>query len=161
MNFTISDRHILHLWKASEIPHLDIQMGPSAGLDSCILWRRRSRQAPKFIALGANFLSVEAFTDGVMPSGSLIKLQINRGLRLIWSTEARREMRMVPLKSLMESSSVRAMLNPCWVCYVITPRQKAIDSGDRAEEWVPFSMAWRMVARDYSGPTSTGKPFSA
>ena len=37
---------------------------------------------------------IEAFTDGVMLSGSPPELQINRALQLIWFTEARKEMRM-------------------------------------------------------------------
>ena len=52
-------------------------------------WRRRERKSPNCITLGANDLSVEAFTDGVMSSGSLLDMQINRSLRLIWYNETR------------------------------------------------------------------------
>ena len=72
VNFPISDRSRLHLWKVSKISYLDIQMGPSAGSDSHIFWRRRARQVPNYIALGSDALSIEAFTDGVMSSVSLL-----------------------------------------------------------------------------------------
>ena len=72
MKFTIFDRCILHLWKASEMYYFDSQTGPSVGLDSHIFWESRVRQAPNCIALGANNLSVEAFTYGVVLSGSLL-----------------------------------------------------------------------------------------
>ena len=53
------------------------------------------------------------------------------------------------------------ILNPRWVHSSIFLRQKAVDSGDRVEEWGTFLMAWRMVVRDHSSPTSTGKPLAA
>ena len=121
-NLLIYDRRRLHLWKASKISRLDRQTGPYAGSASHIFWRRRARQAPKCIALGADALSVEAFTDRVMLSGSSLKFYINRGLQLIWSTEARRDMRMEVTESTMESSSVSMILNPCWVRSCIYPR---------------------------------------
>ena len=64
-------------------------------------------------------------------------------------------------KSTMASSSVRMILNPRWVRSSTPPRQEAVDSGDRVEEWVPFLMELRMVVRDHSGTTSTGKPLDA
>ena len=82
-NLLIYDRHRLHMWKASKISHLDSQRGPYAGSASHIFWRRRARQALKCIALGADALSVEAFTDGLMLLGSSLELQINHSLRLI------------------------------------------------------------------------------
>ena len=65
--------------------------------------------------------------------GSSLELQINHGLRLIWYTEARQEMRMGVPKSAMMFSSVRTILNPSWVRSSISPRQKVVDSGDRVE----------------------------
>ena len=58
----------------------------------------------------------------------------------------------------MASSSARMVLNPSWFLSIISPQQKALDSRDRVEDRGPFLMAWWMVARDYSGPTSTEKP---
>ena len=78
--------------------HLDSQTGTSAGLASQILWRKWARQSPNCISLGADVFSVEVFTDGVMSSGFLLALQIDRGLQLFYTTEARREMQMVVQK---------------------------------------------------------------
>ena len=94
MNFPISYRCRLHLWKASEMSHFDNQIGTSVGLASHVFKRRCARQASNCIALGANYLSVQVFTEGVISSGSSLKFHNNRGLRLIWSTEASKEMRM-------------------------------------------------------------------
>ena len=81
-NFTTLEGSRLHRWKAYDISHLDSQTGPSSRLEFQIFCRRRARQAQNCIALGAVTLSVEAFTDGVAASGSLLELQIKRGLRL-------------------------------------------------------------------------------
>ena len=82
-------------------------------------------------------MSVEAFTYGMMLSGSSLELHINCSLQLIWSTEARQEMWMLVSKSLMESSSVRKMLNSYWVRSNITPWKKVVDYRDKVEEWGP------------------------
>ena len=68
--------------------HLGSHTGPSAGLASHIIWRMWERQAPNYVALGVNAFFVEAFTNGVVSSGSLLEFYINRGLRLFCSTEA-------------------------------------------------------------------------
>ena len=73
-------------------------------------------------------MSVEVFTNGVISSRSLIELQINCGLCLIWSTEERREMQMVVPKMTMASSSMRMILNHRWVRSSFTPRKKYVDS---------------------------------
>ena len=56
---------------------------------------------------------------------------------------------------------MRMILNPRWVHSSIFLRQKAVDSGDRVEEWGTFLMAWRMVVRDHYVPISTGKSLAA
>ena len=68
---------------------------------------------------------------------------------------------MAVTKSLIASSSVRMMMNPCWVHSIIYPHQNAVGSGDRVEEWGPLPMVWWMVSRENSGPTSTRKTKSA
>ena len=70
---------------------------------------------PNCIALGADAFSVEAFTHRVMLYGSLLELHINCGLRFIWSTEVRREMRMAVLNISLAYLSARTIMNPHWV----------------------------------------------
>ena len=122
--------------------------------------RRRDRQAQDCIALEAFPLSLEELADGVAESGSSLELHIKRGLWLTWFSNVRYEMRRAVPKSVMASVTNRTILNPRWVRFIIYFRQKAVDSRDRVEEWGPFPMAWRMIFRDHSGPTSTGKPFA-
>ena len=100
-------------------------------------------------------------TDGVAASGSLLELHIKRGLRLTWSTKARREMRRAVPKSYIELVTERTILNPRWVHSSIYFLQKSVDSGEMVKEWGPFPMVFRMVSRDHSGPTSTGNTLTA
>ena len=125
--------------------------GPSEELASRIIWRMWARQAPNYVALGVNAFFVEAFTNGVVSSGSLLELYINRGLRLFCSTEASMEMRMAVPKSSMASTSVRKMLNPHWVRSIISPWNKSVDSEDMVKDQGPLVMAWWMVVRDHPG----------
>ena len=106
-------------------------------------------------------LYIDAFTDGMAASSLLLELHFKRGLRLTWYTKARREMRRSMQKSVMASVLKRMILNPHWIRSSISFLQKAIDLGDRLEEWVPLPMACRMVSRDHYGTTSTGKPLAA
>ena len=48
-------------------------------------------------------------------------------------------------------------MNSLWVRSIIYPRKKAVDSGDRVEEWGLFSTVLSIVVRDHSRPASTGK----
>ena len=68
-----------HRWKASEMSHLDNHTVPLAGSASQIFYRNQGRHAPNWIALGALPLSVDAFTERVIPFGAVVELQINRG----------------------------------------------------------------------------------
>ena len=61
------------------------------------------------MALGLRELSDEALTEGVTASGAVVELQINRGLWLAWSTDAKREMRSLDPKCLRAASLVRMM----------------------------------------------------
>ena len=70
-------------------------------------------------------------------------------------------MRKAVPKGLMVLVIDRIILNPLWVRSSISFLQKAVDSGDRVDEWGIFPMAFWMVSRDLSGPTSTGKTIAA
>ena len=45
------------------------------------------------MALGLDESSDDMLTDGVTVSGAAVELQIKRGFLLVWSVDARREMR--------------------------------------------------------------------
>ena len=54
---------------------------------------------------------MEAFTNGVVVSTSLLEFHINRGLQLTLSTELRREMQMDVPKIVMALVTERTILN--------------------------------------------------
>ena len=81
------------------------------------------------MALGLRELSDEALTDGVTESGAAVELQISLGLRLAWSTDAKREIRSRDPKCLRASALVRIMLNPRFVLSSSSSRTKVTESG--------------------------------
>ena len=122
-----------HLWKASEISHFDRRTSPSAGSASHTCWRMRARQDPNCIAFGLSVISVEVLTDGVRSSGVAVELQMRRGLRAVWVTEARREILSRVPKWARASASVSMILNPRSTRSRSSALQKVVDSGVRVE----------------------------
>ena len=110
------------------------------------------------MALGLRELSDEALSDGVIESGAAVELQINRGLRLAWSTDAKREMRSLEPKCLRASDLVRIMLNPRLVRSSSSSLTKLTESGVKVDVWGPVSMAARMEVIGHCSPTEAGKP---
>ena len=110
------------------------------------------------MALGFEELSVEALTDGVTVSGAAVELQISRGLRFFWSTDAKRDILSLLPKYARASSFVRMILNPRFVLSRSSPLTKLTDSLARADVWGPVLMAARMEVRGHASPTRAGKP---
>ena len=126
--------------------HLDNHTVPSAGSASQIFCRNRGRHAPNWIALGALPLSVDAFTEGVIPFGAAVELQINRGFRLAWSTDASQEMRMQYPKVSSALPTGRIMLNPRSTRSRSSPWQKEVAAGLWVEAWGPLAIASLIVS---------------
>ena len=114
---------------------MDNHTVPSAGYASQIFCRNLGRHAPNWIALGAIPLSVDAFTEGVIPFGAAVELQINRGFRLAWSTDAIREMWMRSPKVSSALPAGRIMLKPRSALSRSSPWQKEVAAGLRVEDW--------------------------
>ena len=93
-----------------------------------------------------------------MPLGAAAELQINRGLRLSWSTGARWEMRMRSPKVSSEQPVGRMMLKPCSALSRSSPWQKEVDAGLRVEACGPVAIAFFMVSSGQGAPTSVGQP---
>ena len=138
--------------------YLESQTGPSLGCASQTLCRSCTRQGPNYMALGAKEFSEEALTAGVNESSTSMELHICRGLRFCCSTKARREIRRRGPTKQMASYTVKAILKPRSERLRISIQQKAVAMYVRVEVWAPLAMDLRMVGRDHSGPTSTGKP---
>ena len=111
------------------------------------------------MVLGFEELSDEALTDGVMMSGAAAELQISRGLRFSWSTDANREIRSLFLKYLRASSFVRIIPNPRFVLSRSLPLTKWTDSLVRVDVRGYVLMAARIEAIGHFSPTKAGKPF--
>ena len=92
-----------------------------------------------------------------MPFGAAVELQINRGLRLSWSTDARREIRMRSPKVSSAQPAGRMMLKPCSALYRSSPRQKEVAAGLRVEACGPVAIACFMVSSGQGSPTSAGQ----
>ena len=138
--------------------HLDNHTVPSAGSASHIFCRNRGRHAPNWISLGALPLSVDTFTEGVIPFGSAVELQINRGFRLAWSTDASREMRMRSPKVSSAMPAGRIMMKPRSALSRSSPWQKEVAAGLRVEAWGPVATASCIVSSGQGAPTYAGQP---
>ena len=147
-----------HRWKVSEMFHLDNHTVPSAGSASQIFCGNRDRHAPNWIAPGALPLSVYAFTEGVIPFGVAVELQINHGFRLAWSNEASREMWMRSPKVSRAMPAGRIMLKPRSAHSRSSPRQNEVAAGLRVEAWGPVAIASLIVLSGQGAPTSAGQP---
>ena len=86
-----------------------------------------------------------------MPFGAAVKLQINRGLRLSWYTNARREMRIRSPKVSSAHPAGRMMLKPRLALFRSSPRQKEVAAGLRVEACGPVAIACFMVASGQGG----------
>ena len=129
-----------------------------AGSASQIFCRNQGRHAPNWIALGSLPLSVDAFTEGVIPFIAAVELQINRGFRLAWSTDASREMCMRSPKVSSALSVGRIMPKPRSARSRSSPRQNKVAAGLRVEAWGPIAIASLIVSSGQGAPTSAGQP---
>ena len=141
--------------------HLLRNTGPSKGSASHIFWRSLGRQEPNYIAMGLVEVSVVSLTDFVVASGASEELQIRRGFRLIWSRQARREIRSCRPKKRMASGTERMMLKPRLDRSRSSWRQKGVEVADVADMCGPLAIPAFMDAIVQRGPTSAGSPSEA
>ena len=90
--------------------------------------------------------------------GAAVELQINRGFRLDWSTNASREIWMRSPKVYSAMPAGRIILKPRSARFRSSPRQKGVAAGLRVEAWGPVATASRIVASGQGPPTSAGQP---
>ena len=93
-----------------------------------------------------------------MPFGAVVELEINRGLRLSWSTNGRREMRMRSPKVSSAQPAGRMMLKPRSALSRSSRQQKKVAAGLRVESCGPVAIACFLVSSGQEAPTSTGQP---
>ena len=110
---------------------------------------------------GALPLSVDAFTEGVIPFGAAVELQINHGFRLAWSTDASQEMWMRSPNVSSALPAGRIMLKPRSARSRSSPQQKDVAAGLRVEAWGPVEIVSLIVSSGQGAPTSAGQPYVA